>query len=293
VLLIVASVPLAACGARPEPRGAIAPTYPVTVEGADSTLTVRSQPSRIVALDPGSAELVIALGAGNLLAGVPAGVTLPAGLHAREVVKPNGQIDVDAAAELHPDLVIATPETDPVDVGQVVQRSGAPLYVQPAATIDDVRRAVIDLGFVLGQPVAARKLNTELQAQVASVKARLGNVAPVTTFVDRGLFLPIEPTSILSDLIREADGKNVVPDPGLGPVSAAQLIAANPGVYLTTSDSGVTLDTLRRNPVTRNLSAVKQGRVVVLPADLVTRAGPNVGQALERVAAALHPDAFR
>jgi ABC-type Fe3+-hydroxamate transport system substrate-binding protein len=115
----------------------------------------------------------------------------------------------------------------------------------------------------------------------------------VTVFADTGFFVTIDDGSIFGDLIRQARGQNVAPDPGLGPVDPKQLAAADPDVYLATSDSGVTLDSLRRDPDTRNLTAVKDGRVVILPVDLVTRAGPNVGHALERVAAALHPDAFR
>jgi ABC-type Fe3+-hydroxamate transport system substrate-binding protein len=64
-------------------------------------------------------------------------------------------------------------------------------------------------------------------------------------------------------------------------------------VYLATSDSGVTLESLQRDPDTRDLGAVQNGRVVVLPDDLVTHAGPRVAEALEAVALALHPDAFR
>jgi ABC-type Fe3+-hydroxamate transport system substrate-binding protein len=72
-----------------------------------------------------------------------------------------------------------------------------------------------------------------------------------------------------------------------------ELKTANPDVYVVTSDSGVTLEELRRGPETRDLRAVQEGRVVVLPAELVTRAGPNVATAFEQVAVALHPDAFR
>ncbi len=64
-------------------------------------------------------------------------------------------------------------------------------------------------------------------------------------------------------------------------------------MYLVTSDSDVTLDDLRANPSTKDLAAVRAGRVVEVPVELVTRAGPRVAQGLEAIAAALHPDAFR
>ena len=67
----------------------------------------------------------------------------------------------------------------------------------------------------------------------------------------------------------------------------------DPEVYLATSDSRVTLRSLRRDPETAKLTAVENARFRVLPSDLVQRAGPYVAQALERVARALHPDAFQ
>ena len=95
------------------------------------------------------------------------------------------------------------------------------------------------------------------------------------------------------DLIRRAKGKNVATETDAGPLSPEELAARDPDVYLITSDSGLTLESLRRSPDTRDLRAVRDGRVVMLPLDLVTRAGPRVAEALETIAVALHPEAFR
>ena len=73
-----------------------------------------------------------------------------------------------------------------------------------------------------------------------------------------------------------------------------QLVSfARKSVVLATSDSDTTLESLRANPVTSDLDAVRKKRVVVVPAALVNRAGPRIAQGLEAIARALHPDAFR
>jgi iron complex transport system substrate-binding protein len=285
---------LSGCGEREEPTGQLPATFPVTVQGAgDAPLSIASAPGRIVALDSGSAELVDALGAGTSLVGVPTGASLGPGLSPVEVVHEGGEIDVDAVVELEPDLVVVTPETDRIDVAQVDRRTGAPVYVQPALTVEDVVRAVLDLGYLLGRPVEARQLAGQIEQDAAETEQRLAAADPVTVFVDTGLFVTIRDDSIFGDLLRKAHAENVAPDPGLGPISATELAAQDPDFYIVTSDSDLTLDSLRRNPETSGLRAVQEGRVLVLPVELVARAGPRVAEALETIAVALHPDAFR
>jgi iron complex transport system substrate-binding protein len=285
---------LTGCGERDEPTGTLPAPFPVTVEGAgDEPAVLEAAPDRIVALDAGAAELIDELGAGDSLVGVPAGVRLGSGNVPAEVVGENGEIDVDAVVGLEPDLVVVTPETDRIDAAQVARRTGAPVYVQPGLAVDDVPRAALDLGFLLGKPVEGRKLATTLRADIAEIEERLADVAPATTFVDTGLFVTIRDPSLFADLIRRARGENVAPDPDAGPLRPEELAARDPDVYLATTDSDRTLESLRANPDTRDLRAVEDGRVVILPLDLVTRAGPRVAEALETVAVALHPEAFR
>jgi iron complex transport system substrate-binding protein len=292
--IMAAGLLAAGCGERSEPLGELPAPYPVTVQGAgDDPLELAAAPERIVALDAGSAELVSALGAGSRLVGAPPGVRTESGDPA-DVVRPTGQIDVAAVVELAPDLVVATPDTDRVEVAQVERQTDARVYLQPSRSIESVLRAVIELGFLVGEPAKARKLAGELERAVAEIEQRIAGAEPVTVFVDRGFLLTILDDSLLGDLIRKAHGENIAAGAaGLGPFSAEELQAANPDVYLATSDSEVTLASLRRDPKTSGLRAVESGRVVILPEELVLRAGPRVAEALEAVAVALHPDVFR
>ena len=288
-----------ACGQRAEPLGELQQPYPVTVQGAgDAPTVLESKPERIVALDPGSAELVIALGAGDRLVGIPAGIEQgdrprQAPPSAKQVVSENLRIRVDEIIELEPDLLIATPATDQLDVGRLETETGAPLYVQPSASIDDVLRATLQLGFILGEPVEARTVASRIRSEVAAVEQRIADSPVVTTFVDTGLFVTVPLRSLLGDLVVRARGESVAGEnPGGEPFPLNRLSRLDPEVYLATSNSRVTLRSLRADPRTADLTAVENGNFRILPSDLVQRAGPYVAQALERVARALHPNAF-
>lgn len=292
-LAFLASVLLAAgCGERSEPLGELPQAYPVTVPGAGAEpTTVTTRPERIVALDPGAVELIVALGAGDRLVGIAGGVS---GVDAPQVVGRTQQVDVDAVVDLEPDLVVATPGVDELDVAQAARESGAAEYIRPDSSVDAVVRGTIELGFLLGEPVRARELAGRIRAKVARVEARVADEPLTTVFVDTGFSITIPADSLLGDLISRARGESVAGrSPGPDPFPAGRLRRLDPEVYLATTDSRVTLADLRADGRTAELTAVKNGSFAVLPANLVLRPGPRVGGALERVAEALHPDAFR
>lgn len=300
LLLLAAVLGASACGEREEPLDALEQRYPVTVQGAgDRPAVATARPERIVALDPGSAELVLALGARDRLVGVPAGIArgdgpLQAPPSAAQVVSGTGQLDLDEIQRLEPDLIVAAPATDLLDVSRIQRQTGAAAYVQPASSVDDVVRATLELGFLVGEPVAARRVAADIRSRVAAVQERVASEPVANAFVDRGFFISIPARSLLGDLIQRAQGESIAGATDDGePFPLARLRQLDPDVYLATSDSRVTLAGLRRNPQTARLTAVRDGRFAVLPSDLVSRAGPRIGAALEEVAEALHPDAFR
>ena len=284
----------AGCGERAEPLGTLAQPYPVTVQGAgDQPTVLQGLAQRIVALDPGSAELLVALGAGDRLVGVPAGVRVP-GAKPEKVVRRTGTIDVDGVTTLKPDLIVATQTADQLDVARIQRATDAAVYIQPAASLRNVEQGAVDLGFLVGAAPEARQLVGRIQQDVATIQQKLADVPPVPVFVDTGFFITVSDRSLLGDLVKRAKGTSVAgPSPGPGPYPLADLRDANPQFFLATSDSDTTLESLRANPVTADLAAVRKKRVVIVPADLVTRAGPRVAEGLEAIARALHPDAFQ
>ncbi len=297
---VAAVAAMTGCGQRPEPLGELEQPYPVVVQGAgDRPTELEAKPERIVALDPGSAELIIALGARDRLVGIPADMEQGDGPRqappsAQPVVSRTLRLRVDDIVALEPDLIVATPSTDQLDLGRIQRETGAAVYIQPSASIDDVLRATLELGFLVGEPVEARTVASRIRSEVAAVEERIAETPVITTFVDTGFFVTVPLRSLLGDLVVRARGESVAGEnPGGEPFPLNRLRRLDPQVYLATSDSRVTLRDLRADPRTAPLTAVKEGNFRILPSDLVQRAGPYVAQALERVARALHSDVFQ
>ena len=278
---------VAACGERPEPVAPEVELYPVSVEGAGpGRVVVERRPERIAALAPGAAETVVALGARGRLVGAPAGVD-PA-LDA--IVRPSGLIDTAALAELRPDLILASPATDPDTLAVAVRRTAAAVYLAPDRSLRDTVRSILELGLVVGEPVRARRVARAVRAAVGRVEERVAARPRVRAFVDTGFLITVPDGSLLADLVRRAGGRAVgTPSAGV-PLEPCRVARLRPAVLLRVVDR----DAPTRSSAPRFAQCPHRSpRVVELDADLVGRAGPRVGEALEAVAAALHPDAVR
>jgi iron complex transport system substrate-binding protein len=271
----------AGCGERSEPIEATVPAGTLTVQGASEAPTVlRSQPRRIAAVGPTPSGILRALGAGRLLVGDNLDIL-------------NGPPLVSALRRLRPDLIAGSTENDSADLDRARRTTGAPIYVAPDGSIRQVERAIDDLGLLSGYGARGRELVAEIQGQQQRVAAKLAHTPRVRVFVDTGFFSTVGDRSLLGDIVRAAGGANVAgANPETGPFDLSELALRKPQVYLATSDSGTTLAALKRNPKTRRLPAVQNGRFAIVPAQLV-QAGPRIGTGLVTVARLLHPNAFR
>jgi iron complex transport system substrate-binding protein len=277
LLLLLAG---AGCGERGEPVGVSAPLYPVTVQSGGENTALSAEPKRIVVLSRPYARVLKTLGAGDRLVG-------------SDLAGKNGPALVHGIASAHPDLVVASTETDPADLQNIRKLGKTAIFVAPDSSIADVERAVDDLGLLTGRPVKAREAVKRIQTGVASVQQRLQGVRPVKVFVDTGFFNTVGDNSLLGDLVRTAGGSNVAgANPESAPFDLGALARLAPAAYLATSDSGTTLKRLRRDRQTRRLPAVKSGRVYVIDQGL---GEPSLGltQGLTTIAKLLHPNAFR
>lgn len=296
LVILAAAVALTAtgCGERSEPTGSSVVLYPVTIANAgERPFVARSAARRIAVLAEGPVVTLARLGAGKRVVGVPAGTRRGFTPRARLVVDPRGRILLRELRAVRPDLIVASSAFPRDELDRAAEVTGASLYVAPEASVRDVERAISDLGLLVGEPIAARRLVGRIEASRQAVEDRLASARPVDVFVDTGFFTTVSDRSLVGDLIRLARGKNVAgPTPEPGPFDLRELARLDPQVYLATSDSDTSLRALRRNDRTRRLRAVRTGRFRLVPAT-VLQPGPRVGTGLQAIARALHPDAFR
>ncbi len=287
--VVVLAFAAAGCGERPEPEAAELSLYPVSVQGADvGPITLDEPPERIAVLSAGAAELLEEIGAGERLAGLPADVSIPEAAGAVALTRPSGLVDVDALAALDADLVVSSPRTDQEDVGRALRRSPAPVYLTPDRSLADVIRMALELGLLVDEPVGGRAAADAIRDRLAEVDERLADVDPVSVFLDTGLLITVDADSLEADIVRRAGGQLVGTENAGAPLDPCDLAELDPDVILAFSDAPP-ISELEHGDCTVTVS---DDEPVAVDGDLLTHAGPLVGQAVERVARILHPEAF-
>jgi iron complex transport system substrate-binding protein len=251
----LAALALAGCGERREPVDEAPVSYPLTVAG----VVVPEPPDGGVEGSDTMVALIEALGASD------------------NVIAPDVRIAWATDEPLPPDPL--------------------PTYVGPADTVDDVVRGIGEVGVFVGRPAEARKLIDRIVAARERVRAAVAGRSRVPVFVDLGFYATAGDRTLIGDLVREAGGENVAgatPEPGPFPLKL--LAERDPEVYVISSASrtrpeDLRKNHLRKNPRTKNIAAVREGRIVVVPNEALLP-GPRIGQGLLAIAQALHPDAF-
>jgi iron complex transport system substrate-binding protein len=251
---------------------------------------------RIVSMVPSHTEAVCALGRCDALVGRDTFSNYPARVLTLPDLGSAFSPDLEALIALEPDLVL-------VDEYSGLAEALAPFGIAVYAGTPQRLEGVFELFDRLGRLLDARD---EAEALSASLRSRIDAVMTLTAPLEGpSVYYELDaspysvgPEGYLGTLIGAAGGRNIVgAELGEFPLLDPEfVVAADPDlIVLGDAPYGESLETLRARPGWGGLSAVVAGRVVELTAeqvDVLSRAGPRVGDAVELLARIFHPDLF-
>jgi cobalamin transport system substrate-binding protein len=241
-----------------------------------------AQVKRVVTLAPSLSEIVLALGAGDRLAGVtrfdddPRTASLP---------RIGGYNDPqpEAVLAVKPDLVLAEPA--PANRGPVetLARLGVPVDAFPLATVEDIENAVTGIAQLLGKGPEGEALRERIEQARTRSRARARGLPRVRALLVFGLepLVVAGRRSFAGQLLEDAGGANAAGD-GDAPffrMSAEAAVRAAPEVIVL---CGV------EAPQGRGaVPGLVKTRTVSLRSTALLHPGPRLPEALGDLAAAL------
>lgn len=214
-----------------------------------------------------------------------------------------GNANVESVLAARPDLIVDSGSLGPTYASladRVQAQTGIP-YILLDGSFAKIPETYRQLGAALGRQAEADALAADAQALAETVAKAVGSLPaekrPRVYYArgPRGLETGFA-GAINTELVETAGGRNVAQggDGRLGSVSAEQVLAWNPDVIVTLDPAFAT--SVRTDPLWREVSAVRSGRIYVVPQQPFPwfDAPPGVNRliGLRWLAGLLHPDLF-
>ena len=257
---------------------------------ARSAAELRSDPQRVVSMNPSLTRMLLALGAAKIIVGVdeysatlePAVAHLP---QAGGLFNPS----LEAVVALEPDLVVVVPSVQQRDFCARLRELGIDVLELTNLTLDQVLQSLQTLGDRVGRSEAARERIATIRSvwtevsQQASLRPRRSAVL----VVQREPLYVVGGGSYLNAMLDAAGLDNAAAEyPESYPrVSLEWLIATRPQLIIDSSDDPVSA--LKHWSQWPSIPAVADGRVIAVPEGLVSLPGPYLDRALQTMVAAI------
>lgn len=254
---------------------------------------------RVISLAPSITEILCAIGARSRLVGIDDYSHYPPEV---EKIQRVGQFlspSAERVVALRPDVVLLSSETiTPGAVAEFQSHLGVPVFVLCPHRLADVPRNVRLIGRLLGLESGGERVAGNLEQRLTAIEKKVAGQPRPTVFFEvfHQPLQAVGPNTVLNDLIRVAGGRNVAESQSqrFPLFSLEALIAADPEAYVVTTDHGaVAVSDPAKRPGFSALRAVRAGRVVRIPGDLILQPTPRLVEGTEMLARALHPESFR
>lgn len=247
--------------------------------------------TRIVSLSPHLTELVFAIGAGERLVGVAEYSDFPPPARRLPRIGRSGAVDLEALAQLRPQLVLAWDSGN--DARQIarIERLGMAVYRSEPRRLEDIAVNMRRLGRLTGVETQADRAAAEVRSALAGLADGYRDREPVSLFfqVWRQPLITIGGRHIVNDVIELCGGRNIFAgEPSLAPrVALESVMAADPDAIVVAANSAHERAQAARWRRWPQLRAVAADHVLVLPADELYRPTPRLLQGAHKLCRAL------
>ena len=283
--------------------------YPFTLDNYGRQVEITKRPQKVLTLGPNCTELFAALGLSDLVVGrslvnhsrgplpeyADAVNAIPGLNHAsatREAIISSGADFIYAL-----DWEISEDGCNIEEVGQY----GMTVYVNSAATVEQMYQEMLDIGKIFGVEDRAEALVADQKARIAAVQEKIKDQTPVNVLVydsgNDGVFT-CSGINFESLIISLAGGKNIFDDIDSKQwvtVTYEEALARKPDVILIHDYDSPGVDEklaeIKANPTLAKLDCVKNERFATITLESVLP-GDRIAYAVETLAKAFYPDVF-
>ncbi len=267
------------------------------------TLSFDEPVDSIISLAPSNTEIVFFVGAGDKLIGRTDYCNFPAEVSSIESIGGYSGADKERVVILNPDVVLATHMH--VSNGDVdwLEDHGLTVVVLDPESLEDILNNILLVGKLTGNEDQTKQKVAGLQARVKYITDRTavlseGQKPRVLHVTWHDPLWTVGQGSFLNAVIGMAGGTNIFSNVAENAqVDVEQAVTRNPQVITVVTGHGSAMTysydyIVAVDSPFKETDAFKDDRVFMINADIATRPGPRIVEALELFAKFLHPEIF-
>jgi len=283
IILLILLTSLSGCSEeRGSPEGSL-----VIKDALNRKVVIEGAPERIVSLAPSVTEILFAVGAGDRVVGVTKYCDYPEEAKERAKVGDITHPDIERILSLSPDLVIAHRLND-IEVIKKLDELGIPVIALEERSLEDVMESIELIGKITGCEENATRIVERMRERIKEINEsvqRRGVRVMVVVWHDPVWIAGGE--TFIDDMIKICGGVNVFEDVrGYQIVGYEKMIAKDPEIIIVMRDDEtgeIPYEAIMKDERLSSISAVKNGRVYMIDADILSRPSPRLMDGLEEL----------
>jgi len=277
----------------------LANKFPLTItDDLDREVTITKQPERIISLSPANTEILFALDLGEKVVGITDVCNYPSQTEKKEKIGGYSNPNLEKIIELEPDLILASHGNPAKLINQLEELNYTVVGLNPK-NIDDIISSITMVGKITGKDEEATMLTEEMKGRIEAVLSETSSL--VESDRPRILYVvwykPLWTAgsgTFIDELIQKAGGINIAGDiAGWPQISLETVLEKNPQVVIVgEGHPGGLVETVKKEGTLWITDAFKYNQIYIIDADIVSRTGPRIVDALEEMARIIHPEIF-
>lgn len=288
ILIFAFALVLTNCKNETSRNEAVKPMREVT-DDLGKTVRLPQKIDRAISLAPNLTENIFAVGAGDKLVGVTTFCNFPPEAEKIQKVSDTQTPNVETIIALKPDVVFVSTASQLENFTRILAEKNIAVFVTNPNNLEDVFKNLKTFGELFDSAEKADKLIADLKQRVSATEEKVKGKPPVRVFVqiDKDSLFTIGKDSFITDLIARAGGESATKTVAKAypNISKEAALALNPDTIILSESP----NNSEPNDVFKNSNAVKNGRVFKINADIMSRPGPRLVDAIEQIAKDLHP----
>jgi iron complex transport system substrate-binding protein len=258
------------------------------------TVSVQALPTRVISLAPSVTEMLFAIGLDReIVAVTPFCDYPPAAVQRPKIGYANPSLEPIVAFD--PDLVIAPAEFLHSDLLGKLEQLKIPTLVLSARSLQDIEKHLRLFGRVFNRSTQADAVIHAMQERIETAAARVQQSRPVRVLyvLNSQPLITVGPGSYIHELIERAGAVNIAASASTAypRIGMDTVLMGDPEILLFPVGKTETVPEADREAWKRwtDITAVRTGRLHVIPSDVINRPGPRIVEALDALVAIFHP----